>query len=419
LLQVDIKAKVRRESMNRFFSKIVLLGFLSVYGVALVYTAQGRGQSGSDFATYYITAQALRRGENIYTLSDVRWSALANEYHIERFERPYLYPPLLAGGIALLGSLSPRVALVLWNSLNVLALTITGVALSQLVRQTWIDPIVFFALTCYVPNLTSLYAGQANHLVLLSVALYLLFAQQKRPYAAGLGWAAGIALKPIAAPLGIHLIWRRDTQVIALMVGLIVLIVITVLLAGPQASWDYVQNFWQTTPLSVGASPVAYPPNQSVFGFFGRLLTAHEYGHSLVNSPALARAFSFGTIGLLLVGVALLTWPQTRNWNETFILETGLVLITINLIVPISWYHHLVISIISLVVAWYTSSTRAARAALIVAFALIGVQGAWHAFEGHTLLLSLGTYGLTIVYIVLALRLIQIRRASPILKEAA
>jgi heme A synthase len=114
--------------------------------------------------------------------------------------------------------------------------------------------------------------------------------------------------------------------------------------------------------------------------------------------------------GGLALGVAFLTWPR-RNRPDSFALEVGLTLVAFSLIVPLTWYHHLTIDLIPLLLAWFATSRRSLRVALVIAYGFIGVQGlAWKVFTGQTLLLSLGTYGLLLIYAVTAIILWQADR---------
>ncbi|HLF28884.1 MAG TPA: glycosyltransferase 87 family protein [Anaerolineae bacterium] len=395
-------------TLRTFSPKIAFVVFLLIQTAALAWTA--RNPRAIDFAVYYLTAHALQNGSNIYTLTDAEWTALAEQYRVHEATRPYLYPPLTAGVVGTFASLPYPQALLVWTILSVMATTLSGFALSRLTSGRWIDPVVFGALAVYVPILTTLYAGQVNTFVLLGLAFYLYRSQGL--IASGSALAASLLLKPIAAPLLAHLLWRRDLRrLMAVVASLIVLAIGMTLLVGLPSSIAYVENAFQLSTLSTDASPEAYPPNQSLLGFFGRVLTAHNYGPSLTHNPPLARLLWLGCAGLLLLGVAFLTWPRGKRGDATLGLETGLVLVTINLIVPISWYHHAVISIIPLVLAWRASPTNRMRAWLVAAFVLINVQGLlWHWFVGHTLLLSLGTYGLLIIYAITGACLFSIRR---------
>ncbi|MCS7287471.1 MAG: hypothetical protein NZ653_10115, partial [Anaerolineae bacterium] len=74
------------------------------------------------------------------------------------------------------------------------------------------------------------------------------------------------------------------------------------------------------------------------------------------------------------------------------------------------WFHHMALAFLAFAVAWQSASNRE-RAFVLIAYALINVQGLfWHQLVGHTLLLSLGTYGLLILWGVLAWQITEHRR---------
>jgi alpha-1,2-mannosyltransferase len=392
-------------------SQVVLISFLLAQITASSWVVYSQG--GVDFAVYYLAAQAERRGSNIYTLSESDWAQLGAQYHIPDVTPPYRYPPLIVGIVSLFAALPFQMALLVWSALNVMALLLSGLILSQLTARRWVDPVVFIGLTFYIPILTTLYAGQVNNIVLLGLALYLLFLEREQIGAAGLALAAGIMFKPLATPLLAHLAWKRDFRRLgAVCLGLVFMAVVSIALTSPQVGLDYVQNAWSLSTISIQESPVTYPPNQSLLGFFGRALMANEFGPPVAHHPELARILWLGCAGLLLISIAILTWP-TQDTRLTFGLETGLVLVTINLIIPVSWYHHAVISIIPLLLTWGATRTNKARLGLVAGFLLISVQGLlWHRFQGYTLLLSLGTYGMIITYSITAMRLLEIKRAQ-------
>lgn len=379
-------------------SRIALAAFLVVQGGFGLWAAYG--QRGVDFGLYYLAAHALRRGDNIYALNQTEWASLAAQYQVGQFAPPYAYPPMTAWLVSLFAGLPFQRAAIVWALLSVAALALAGLTLSRLFVGRWIDGVLFGALALYVPNLTTLYAGQVNTFALLGVALFLALLKWRWALAGCLALAVSIMFKPLAAPLIVHLLWRRDVRkVLAVGACLIAIAVAMVLVIGPGALVSYLESGWRVPQISIDGAPGAYPPNQSLFGFFGRALTAHEFGPSLVNEPGLARALALGVSSVLLLGVAIATWSRGgRDWN-VFAVETGLVLATVNLVTPIGWYHHAVISIVPILALWHLHPTRWVRVWLAAAFVMISIQGiAWHSLIGYTPLLSLGTYGLMIVY---------------------
>lgn len=396
---------------GKYIRWLALLAFLAVQvgWVAAVVAAN----KGTDFYVYYLAAEALKRGRNIYELDFYTWQSLATQMGVPHYSFPYLYPPLIALIIRPFTLLSPRHAFAVWSGGNVLLLLASALLLSRLVARQWISPLVFIALAGYVPALTTVYAGQVNILVLLSVIAYLYALQREKPVCAGLALAAGILVKPIPLPLAFHGLWKARYRVFfSVLVGLIVLALLILPGVGPEPYMAYGRLSLQISGLAQLGSPSTYPPNQGLGGFFGRLLTHHEYGSSLADHPALARALTLATSLILVLATAVLCWPG-RVSEDLFVLEVSLVLITTHLIAPFSWFHHMTVAFVALIAAWQVASSRWERALVLLSYILIDLQGVlWHRLVGHSLLLSLGTYGLLILWGVLAWQTIRFRRGS-------
>ena len=352
------------KQLRQHSSTLTLIGFLAVQVVALVWTT--RGTYGVDFAAYYLAGRALQQGRNIYTLTDADWNALAAEANVPEVEPPYRYPPLIVGVLRPIALLPFTIALAIWRILTILALLLTALCLSQFLRQRWIDPLIFAAAAFFVPEITTLYAGQANTFVLAALTLYLLLDQRRHARWAGLALAFSILIKPLSIALAVLLVWRRDWRRLGyFLTGLVIAVAIMMVLVGLQPNLDYIRNVNEVTPLGTGP----YPPNQSIWAFFSRLLTAHEFGPALTDQPMLATVLSLITAGGLALGVAFLTWPQHRP--NLFALEVGLVLVAFSLVMPLTWYHHTVLALIPWLLAWYTKPSRLFRMALIVAYGFI------------------------------------------------
>ncbi|MCS7287392.1 MAG: hypothetical protein NZ653_09690 [Anaerolineae bacterium] len=82
-------------------------------------------------------------------------------------------------------------------------------------------------------------------------------------------------------------------------------------------------------------------------------------------------------------------------------------MVTTHLIAPVSWFHHMALAFVALLVAWQFASGWE-RVFILLAYALMNLQGLfWHQLVGYTLLLSLGTYGLLILWGVLAWQIVK------------
>ncbi|MDW8068959.1 MAG: glycosyltransferase family 87 protein [Anaerolineae bacterium] len=394
--------------MKRYALALTVLAFLVVEaGWAAVVVMANKG---TDFYLYYLAAEALKRGQDIYSLDATEWQRLAIEVNVPHYVTPYLYPPLLATLIQPLTLLPPRFAFAIWSGINVLVVLITALWLSRWLADRWVVPWIFIGLAGYVPVLTTVYAGQVNLFVLLSVVAYLYALARGRPAGAGLALAMGVLLKPISVTLALHAAWKFLARtVLWLFVGLVLLGFIAIPLIGLKPYQTYLRLSLSLANLMQAGEPVVYPPNQGLSGFFGRLLTHHEFGSALTHNPALAKTLTLSVSAVLALATAALCWPGKFS-KDLFLLEAGLVVVTTHLIAPVSWFHHMALAFVALSVAWQSASGWE-RVCILIAYFLMNLQGLfWHPLVGHTLLLSLGTYGLLVLWGVLAWQMVKHRR---------
>ncbi|MCS7287391.1 MAG: DUF2029 domain-containing protein [Anaerolineae bacterium] len=205
----------------------MVLAFLTVeIGWAAVVVMANKG---TDFYLYYLAAEALKRGLDIYGLDNTAWQQLAIEVGVPHYAPPYRYPPLIATMIEPLTLLPPRHAFAVWCGANALLLLATAFLLSRWIAGQWVAPWIFIGLAGYVPVLTTVYAGQVNLFVFLSVVAYLFAFTRGRLAGAGLALATGIMLKPIPAPLALHAAWKFQARIVLwLFIGLVLLGLITI-----------------------------------------------------------------------------------------------------------------------------------------------------------------------------------------------
>lgn len=398
-----------RQLKGHILALIVLIFLAVEVGWAVGVVVANKG---TDFYLYYLAAEALKRGWDIYSLYPAEWQQLAIEMKVPHYVTPYLYPPLLATLIQPLTLLPPRYAFAIWSGINVLTVLITALLLSRWLTYRWVAPWIFIGLAGYVPVLTTVYAGQVNLFVLLAVVAYLYALDRDCLGVAGLALAAGIALKPIPMALAFHTAWKRRFRILLwLLIGLLILVLIPFPATGWRPYQAYIRHSLSLAGLTRMGEPGAYPPNQALSGFFGRLLTYHEFGGSLTDNPALAKALTLVFSSVLILATGALCWPE-RSSKYLFALEAGLVIVTAHLIAPTGWFHHLALAFVAFTVAWHSAS-RWEQLFLLIAYALVNLQGLfWHQLVGHTALLSLGTYGLLILWGLLAWRITRTKMTN-------
>jgi len=390
--------------------KPLLIVLLFVAVVALLLMARGIYQTLTnnleDFYLYYLAASAFRSEMDVYDMHHFEhWQPLADALNVPAFAPPYRYPPLLAVLIMPLLALPPRVAGFVWTIANTIAVMGAVAVLAEILpggrkRLPW----MWLIAVLFVPVLSTLYSGQVNALVLLSIALALWASQRNRPTEAGLALSLGIMLKLMPLTLVVYFLWRRQWRVV---IGAIAGLAILALLCIPFVGWDAMWSYGQHMALK--ADPHQFevkPQNQALVGFFSRILTSYSWGTPWADNPPLAWALGRG-LGLILLGATfLLCWPG-RPVGRLLMEETSLVIIATLLFPSICWYHYLMLLLIPLFTLLWNNADHPRRRALVwvavgclLAIDLYGVL--WIVFLKHVLLLSLATYATLVLWAALA-----------------
>lgn len=130
--------------------------------------------------------------------------------------------------------------------------------------------------------------------------------------------------------------------------------------------------------------------NQSLNGVFARLFTESEWSHPLLVNPALARALTWGSAGVVLLTTAAVAW-RVRTWPDALDRVLRVALPAIFLVAPLSWEHHLVYtlpSVLTLLLA--VSRTRWLFSALVILAATVLAPEALLPFKGAAMVLVFG-----------------------------
>ncbi len=392
--------ETRRLWERTWFVAATTVGLALILAVAAAYLAF-RSQL-VDFYVYYIAAAGFRHGVDVYTMPNTDWNALASSLSVPAHAFPYRYPPLTAMMAMPLLALPPRWAGFVW-SLGSIAAAMAGMALlaSAVRSRTTRLPLAWALLVLFVPLMTNLYAGQVNTWMLFAVALALWAFTRERPLAAGLALALGAMIKVMPAALIVYFAWRRQWRVvIGAAIGLAALGLLSMAVVGPGEVWSYVR---QAALVGNPQTPTPYPPNQSLNGFFSRLLTANEWGGSPADNPSLAMNLARG-LGLVLLAATFGLCRPGRPLRGRVVIEVGMVVIAMELLAALAFYHLLTLMLIPIWALLQRGLDGGGRrdprvwwaAASVV---LIDVQGLlWHQLVGWTMLLSLGTYAMLLLW---------------------
>jgi len=363
--------KIRPLAKPQHLTILMLAALAILYAAWLTYVITA--DRPLDFYVYYMAAETFARGGNAYTISDAAWDKLASELSITNYTRPYRYPPHTTALLTPFRLLGPHGAAAVWLIANTAAMIGGAWLLGRSLGGGWWLPASLALLLFFVPPLATLLAGQVNGLLFFSVALAFWGLTRQREKWLGTGLALGAALKVIPLALMLYLFWRRQWR--AGLIAFAVLLALT-LACLPVVGWEGLADYGRNAILLGEPNQVfASPTNQTITAVLGRAIPA---------APALTLAGG-RWLGLLLVLVtAVLCWPigDIAEWRP---LEFGLIVVTLHMIPPFSWYHQLVLLLIPLLIV--TKRLGAARqwawlSLLAALFVLTDLHGlAWHHLE--------------------------------------
>ena len=388
---------------------------------------------------YYASEAAFER--NISPYSPAAWQKL--EGQLKQRVYPYLYPPPSLLFFAPLSSVPYRTAkplMLVGNHLALLVLLylllfrimtaarpwrsrIQNSGSSRLLGWLILPLLVLYALH-FQPVVVTLGHGQINLMVLVLLSLFWIGLRERRPGAlTALPLAAAILLKTYPALFLPLLIIRRRWRTAAWTAGYLVAMTGLSWLVLPRQVWrDWLSDVLPTGGYAntlFGGLPPALPWNQSFNGFAARLFL--QPGYAMRTDPFLAKAVP---LVLALVVVGALVWlavrlsrrRETRYLNDEFVL----VLISIFLVAPLSWEHHLVFvlpgAMLALVHVFtgrinWRSSIPVGLAVFVLAWPLeflFRIEGG--GLPG--LLISLKLYAVVVLWVYYTLRLFKVSRGE-------
>ncbi|MBN1164634.1 MAG: DUF2029 domain-containing protein [Candidatus Krumholzibacteriota bacterium] len=265
---------------------------------------------------------------------------------------PFLYPPpSLLFFFPLSGLTYPTARQLILFLNHLLFLILVWAIPLYLLRAEPGQGFAVFAV-CFVYSLTSdpvavtLNYGQVNILFLAFLVIFWLLARRRNAILAALFLALAILLKTyplILIPL-LLLIgrWRESVYTVACL-GLALIASLMIL---PNVVWhDWLTNILPTggyTRIFAGLIPPAATWNQSLNGFFARAFTESKWSNPLLANPDLARFLTYTFAGLALVATGLAAWRSFRIHADSLDRTILAALPLMYLLAPLSWVHHIV-----------------------------------------------------------------------------
>lgn len=305
----------------------------------------------ADFPSFYLAAQAVLGGQiSPYDIAGLQ--ALAQAQGIDQRVFPFLYPPPSLVLMLPLGTLSYARAALLFMCLSHLALLVAAwFVCRRLLSGAWqradllllVGLVYFFA---FFPTLATLDLGQNNLLVLACVsAAWVAMRERRGDWIAGVLLALACLSKLYLVLLLGALLVRGRTRVVMWSVATLGGFAALSLLLLPHSTW----HEWLTEIApsgGYGRSPrglfsAADLVNQSLAGFIARLFRGEKA--PLGHYAALCVPLTYAAAIAVLAGWtwALLRARRRPELSDDFDAVMSLTLLTVFLVAPFSWDHHL------------------------------------------------------------------------------
>ncbi len=295
---------------------------------------------------------------------------------------PFLYPPpSLLVFSPLLACSDYGQCKAVFSALNLALWWLFALVMLQLYRHLsgsrspWPILLIPCWLLLFMPIINTLKTGQINLIAILLV-LPLCFltphSSRRRQWLAGLGLALALMLKLYLALLVIPLLLARQWTVLTAFGTAFVALLISSYLLLPAGLW----SDWLALSSGHGGYGkqlpyvMTIPWNQSINGFFIR----HFLDAQILNGQnQLAVPIYLVCLSVLAVA-AFACWQAIRKFPNGHALACGLILLTINLVAPLTWLHHYVFAAVAIIAGFSLLQTMAypkARTALFGLFSLL------------------------------------------------
>jgi hypothetical protein len=202
----------------------------------------------ADFAPFYCAGKILR-GEGAHALYD--WAVIREQqmrlFPERRTTLPFIRPPFYALALSPFSLLSPGRALLVWLSLNILAL-VAALFLSARAMNMEFSALSWHT-AIFFPALYAVFNRQDVPLVLLlAAAAYLLLARD-RPFSAGLALSLCEIKFNLLLVVPLCFLIRKNWRALAgFAAGSSVLLLISTFLVGPAGMIEYARMLIQRTP---------------------------------------------------------------------------------------------------------------------------------------------------------------------------
>ena len=302
----------------------------------------------------------------IYSATRVTFDQYRSPYGPNAFEEqalalgrpvpPYLYPPpslLLFFPLHLFSYDTAKALMLVVNHLCLLFATVF--LFKKIYREDFARApsqlaagFVLIYILLFDPAAVTLHLGQVNLLLLVCICLtWNALKRNASALAIAIPLSLAIVIKTYPVLLLPLLLFRRRYKAVACTVALYALYCVASYFLLPDQLW----NDWLSKVAPQGAEPHAGPWNQNIRAFVARALMPNPFCQPLIELPSLAKPLIM-LLSLPVLGASLwASYLSTRRSDSprSVDLEMSLSLLMIFLIAPVSWEHHFVYLLPSLV----------------------------------------------------------------------
>lgn len=296
---------------------------------------------------YSASVQVFTHGESPYDRDKLQAVFGAGGY-----VHPYLYPPpslLFFSPLSALDYDLARKSVLILNHLLILAI-VFSVSFLLLRHQVDSRP-MNFALTSVLtilsyPTIATLNHGQVNILLLALLLAFWIILKSGRPVAAALFLALSVLLKTYPLIIVLLLTLTPYRRIAWYTIVWLVLLTSLSFLIIPKQIWVE----WGTLVLPSGGYGI--PPmdlgspaaiwNQSLNGFFARAFTDNPWSKPYFVDVDLSKRLTYLAAIVFSAVTALAVWLGSKNGADTLDKTIAASPPTIYLIAPLSWEHHLI-----------------------------------------------------------------------------
>jgi len=229
------------------------------------------------------------------------------------------------------------------------------------------------------PFRATLLLGQVNHLLLCLMTLFWVLQRQQRNTLAGICLGIAVVLKTYPILLLVYLLPTKNYRIIGSTLVTVFLFTVTAALTLPNGLWhDWFTRFGSLGRYlnTIEGFSVAYIWNDSINGFFIKLHTIPGIANRIGKPLLTAMAYAF-SISLLLVSLVITTKLYRKNSTLFLLHYFPLALLTMYLISPWSWSHHisyLLPALIALPIAlWQHTAQKIVWLIVALAYAVLAL----------------------------------------------